>query len=134
MKVVLDTNVLISWVFGKGSAINLMVEEVLTGHQLFACDEILDEVSEKLASPRLQKYIDSERARQLVARYTSKATRLEVINHLQVCRDPDDDIVLALAVTAEADCIITGDNDLLILHPYQNIQIVTPATFTDKFL
>jgi len=134
LKVVLDTNVLISWVFGKGSAINLMVEEVLTGHQLFACDEILDEVSEKLASPRLQKYIDSERARQLVARYTSKATRLEVINHLQVCRDPDDDIVLALAVTAEADCIITGDNDLLILHPYQNIQIVTPATFTDKFL
>jgi putative PIN family toxin of toxin-antitoxin system len=111
-----------------------MVEALLTGHHLFTCDEILDEVNEKLTLPRLQKYIDSERAQQLVASYTSKATRLEVINHVQVCRDPDDDIVLALAATAEADFIITGDNDLLILHPYQNIQIVTPATFTDKFL
>jgi uncharacterized protein len=134
LKVVLDTNVLISWVFGKGSRINLLVEEMLADHQLFTCDEILNELKEKLASPRLQKYIESERAQQLVVHYTSKATGLEVLNHIQVCRDPDDDIVLALAVTAEADCIITGDNDLLILHPYQNIQIVTPATFSDKFL
>lgn len=134
MKVVLDTNVLISWVFGKGSRINLLVQKILTSHQLFTCDEILNELKEKLTSPRLQKFIAPEKAQQLVARYTSAATSLKVLNHVQVCRDPDDDIVLALAATAEADCIITGDNDLLILHPYENILIVTPSAFIDKFL
>jgi len=44
-----------------------------------------------------------------------------------VCRDPDDDHVLACAIAANVDCIITGDNDLLVLKHYRHIPIVTPA-------
>ena len=44
-----------------------------------------------------------------------------------VCRDPDDDIVLACALAANVSMIVTGDNDLLVLHPWQGIEIVKPA-------
>ena len=42
-------------------------------------------------------------------------------------RDSDDDVVIATALAAKADVIATGDNDLLVLHPYQNIQILNAA-------
>ena len=45
-----------------------------------------------------------------------------------VCRDPDDDKVLALAIAAKADWIISGDNDLLCLGRYAGIAIIPPAT------
>ena len=44
-----------------------------------------------------------------------------------VCRDPDDDEVLALAIAAQADLIISGDNDLLVLQQFNAIPILTPA-------
>jgi predicted nucleic acid-binding protein len=45
------------------------------------------------------------------------------------CRDPDDDMILATGVAARADCIVTGDNDLLDLKQYQRILIIKPAEF-----
>jgi len=44
-----------------------------------------------------------------------------------ICRDPDDDAVLAVAIAANVDFIVSGDNDLLVLKRYQHIPIVTPA-------
>jgi len=44
-----------------------------------------------------------------------------------VCRDPDDDAVLACALAAQADLIVSGDADLLVLKQFQNIRIITPA-------
>jgi uncharacterized protein len=46
-----------------------------------------------------------------------------------VCRDPDDDMVLECAVNAEAQFIVTGDNDILALGSFRGIRIVTPRTF-----
>jgi predicted nucleic acid-binding protein len=44
-----------------------------------------------------------------------------------VCRDPDDDEVLALSVATQADLIVSGDDDLLAMKEYQGIRIVNPA-------
>jgi predicted nucleic acid-binding protein len=49
-----------------------------------------------------------------------------------VCRDPKDDKFLNLAVVCEASCIITGDKDLLVLNPFQNIPVLTAAEFYIK--
>jgi len=51
-----------------------------------------------------------------------------------VCRDLTDDHLLSLAIEADADCIVTGDKDLLVLNPFRGIPIVTPAEFIKKFL
>lgn len=46
---------------------------------------------------------------------------------LPICRDPDDDAVLALALAAKVDWIVSGDDDLLVLQTFQGIDIITPA-------
>jgi uncharacterized protein len=46
-----------------------------------------------------------------------------------VCRDPDDNKLLEIAVVGRADCLVTGDEDLLVLDPFQGIPILTPAGF-----
>jgi predicted nucleic acid-binding protein len=48
---------------------------------------------------------------------------------MAVCRDPDDDAILATAVAGNADCIVTGDQDLLVLESFRNIRILRPAQF-----
>lgn len=48
-----------------------------------------------------------------------------------VCRDPDDDLVLATAVAAMADCIVTGDQDLLVLHTYRGVRMLSPREFME---
>ncbi len=47
------------------------------------------------------------------------------------CRDPDDDKLLETALMGTADCIVTGDQDLLVMSPFQEILIVTPRRFVD---
>ena len=47
----------------------------------------------------------------------------------QACRDPDDDKLLEIAVIGHVDCLVTGDQDLLVFDPFQGIPILTPAGF-----
>ena len=49
------------------------------------------------------------------------------------CRDPKDNKFLELAVAANASCIITGDKDLLVLHPFRNIPILNAVDFINRF-
>ena len=61
------------------------------------------------------------------------ALNLEPTVNITACRDPKDDMFLSLAVTAGADCIISRDEDLLVLHPFENIPILTTADFMRRF-
>jgi putative PIN family toxin of toxin-antitoxin system len=64
---------------------------------------------------------------ELLTRYLNVAIVVEPTALPQIVRDPDDDHVLACALAARADLIVTGDSDLLTLLNYQDIPIVTPA-------
>ncbi len=50
---------------------------------------------------------------------------------LKVCRDPDDDMLLETAILGRADCQVTGDQDLLVLHPFQGLNIIPPTRFLE---
>lgn len=61
------------------------------------------------------------------------AETISVTTAVTACRDPRDDKFLSLAFAGEADLIITGDDDLLVLHPFQGVSIVTPRQFLDSY-
>jgi putative PIN family toxin of toxin-antitoxin system len=130
---VVDTNVLISGAFGKGETINLLFNELFNKHQLLTCEEILEELHSKLDSPKLRRFIDQEVERVFISQFKSRCICLLLETHVEACRDPEDDKILSLAISASADCIVSGDKDLLILHPFESIPILSPSTFLEKY-
>jgi uncharacterized protein len=50
---------------------------------------------------------------------------------IKICRDPKDNMYLELALSGKADCIITGGPDLLVLHPFENIRVMSPKELLD---
>jgi len=126
VKIVLDTNVLIAALIARGVCHELL-EHCVVQHVLFTSEFILEETQEKL----IEKFgYSAELAAEAVSVLRLRMTvvtpsRLES----QICRDPDDDNILAAAVSADCDCIITGDKDLLVLKAYEGIEIFTPRDF-----
>lgn len=128
MKIVLDTNVLIAALISRGVCSGL-VEHCVQNHTIVASDFILNELAEKL----IQKFHhSSEEAQEAIDLLRSQ---VEIVRpgplESRVCRDPDDDMILATAITGAAECIVTGDNDLIVLSRYRNITILRPAEFAE---
>lgn len=129
MKIVLDTNVLIAALIARGVCHELLEHGVLQ-HTLITSDFILNEAQEKL----VEKFgYSSELAEEAIGVLRS-GMRVVSISRLEnpVCRDPDDDNILATAVAGNCDCIITGDKDLLVLKAYEGIDILSPRDFLTK--
>ena len=128
MKLVLDTNVLIAALIARGVCADLL-EHCVLFHSIVASDLILNELRGHLVGKFT--YTDQE-ADEAIALLESQ---VEVVTPKSldqpVCRDPDDDQVLATAVAAQAECIVTGDKDLLVLQSYEDIEIVSPGDFAD---
>jgi uncharacterized protein len=126
--ILLDTNVLIAAFIARGFCHELL-EHCIRQHDLVTSDFIIQEFQEKLASKF--KY-NPETVDQAVGLLLS---RMKVVVakplELPVCRDPDDDNILAAAVAGNCDCIITGDKDLLVLKQYNAIDILSPADFRE---
>jgi putative PIN family toxin of toxin-antitoxin system len=74
---------------------------------------------------------NAEDAAAVMAAWLPLPLRVAIKGAIKVCRDPKDDMVLECAVVAGAQCIVTGDKDLLVLNPYKGIYIVSPAEFLE---
>jgi putative PIN family toxin of toxin-antitoxin system len=126
MNLVLDTNVLIAAFIAKGFC-HTLVEQCLRVHSVITSEFILNELREKLTGKF--KYSDADE----IAVEALLRSRMRVVDptplESDVCRDPDDDMVLATALTGKAVCIITGDKDLLILKKFGDIDILAPSGF-----
>jgi putative PIN family toxin of toxin-antitoxin system len=126
MRIVVDTNVLISSFIARGSS-HRVFEHCIQHHTVVVSQFILDEPHKKLVNKF--KYT-AEIATEAVDLLRSK-TELVIPTALPspVCRDPDDDTVLATAETGNCECIVTGDKDLLVLHQFGSITILNPSEF-----
>jgi len=126
MRVLLDTNVLIAAFITHGACSELL-EHCARSHTVISSAALLQELEDKLVGKF--RFTRSE-TREVVVLLQSK---LELVQpaalQAPVCRDPDDDIVLATAVAGACDCLVTGDKDLLVLKRFQNIGILAPADF-----
>lgn len=133
LQVVIDTNLWISMAIGSRSVSHSMLRIINDPSiEIFISAELLEELTETLAKPRLVKYLSKERTSQLFDLIWLKARLVPVHTSLKVCRDPKDDFIINLAVSAGAHYIITGDNDLLVLNPVGEIQICSMSDFLDK--
>lgn len=130
MRAVIDTNVLLSALLWGGTP-RALLEQVRNGTvTLISSPALLAELARVLERPKFDVV--------LLRSNTSRAQTLAEVRLLAgvvdppplaqpVCRDPDDDAVLALALAAQADLVISGDDDLLSLNPFEGIPILMPA-------
>ncbi|MCY7333008.1 MAG: putative toxin-antitoxin system toxin component, PIN family [Pseudanabaena sp. CAN_BIN31] len=82
-----------------------------------------------LGRKKFEKYFSIEERVQFISKFFADAEIVEIQETIQACRDRKDDKFLELAVNSNADLIITGDQDLLVLNPFRNIKIITPSDF-----
>jgi uncharacterized protein len=138
MRVVIDTNTVISgflWGSYPRQIIDLVRTQEIT---VYTSSFLLQELSEVLSRPKFSQRIQTvieETTESLVNNYRNL---VKIVENYQVekivINDPDDDQVLACAISANADYIISGDQDLLTLKLYQNIPIVTAREFMKIWL
>lgn len=128
MRITLDTNVLIAAFIARGVCHQLL-EHCIRNHNLVTSDFILDEVREKLVKKFKHT---SEIADEVVNLLRSQ---MEVVTPVPlatpICRDADDENILATAVTGNCECLVTGDKDLLVLKQFQDIDIFSPNDFQE---
>ena len=127
MKIVVDTNVLIAGVVAEGLCRDI-VKRRLPACELFTSRALLAELAEKLHD----KFDLSPTDLPFLRIYEDQATVVKPKPLAKpVCRDSDDDEVLATALAAKAEIILTGDDDLLVLKEFQGIRILSPRQFTE---
>lgn len=128
-RLVLDTNALIRRLLAPTGVAAKAVDHALASGVLLLSGETLGELAEVLARPKFDRYV-SIADRQHFLRLLGGVARIVPISHrVAACRDPKDDKFLHVALNGEAEVIVTGDADLLVLHPFHGVDIVSPAVF-----
>ncbi|NCO83685.1 MAG: putative toxin-antitoxin system toxin component, PIN family [Nitrospirae bacterium CG_4_10_14_3_um_filter_44_29] len=129
MRVVLDSNVIIA-AFASRGLCSEVFEVCLSGHSIVTSEHILSEVKtnliKKIRLPEsivkdIMEYLRDEAERVNPSELTDSP-----------CRDKDDNIIIGTALSGNAEFIITGDEDLLVLKTYKGIDIITPREFWSR--
>ncbi len=131
-RLVIDTNALISRLLLPGSIPGQAVRKAVAEDQLLASDDTIMELADVLARPKFDPYMTVDERREFLRLFDRIAERIPIIHVVRACRDPKDDKFLELAVNGAAQLIITGDGDLLALHPFRGIDILTPAHYLTR--
>lgn len=129
-RIVIDTNIWISFLIGK--ALAGLHHYINSGRvQIIVCPDLLLELSDVLERPRIRKYIPSEKADEFFDLLDEVAVLVEPKNGLPLCRDPKDDYLLYTAIASHAHYLVTGDDDLLSMQQVGHTQIITFARFNE---
>lgn len=132
-RVVLDTNVLISAALIPASMPRRVVDSIFTANGvLLFSDETFSELRTRLQRTKFDRYVSSKSRVVYLARVRAVAEWVGIAGARLGCRDPDDDKVLEVALMGAADCVVTGDQDLLELASFRGIPILTPANFLER--
>ncbi|MFZ1799467.1 MAG: putative toxin-antitoxin system toxin component, PIN family [Chitinophagaceae bacterium] len=126
---VFDTNVLISAFLFKFSNPRIALEIAFANGKLTASLETYNEFKEVFLRSKFDKYISIEERLLSIEDFQQRIHLTELSETITTCRDPKDNKFLELAISANATCIITGDNDLLMLHPFRDIPILNVVDF-----
>jgi len=124
---VVDTNTLVSRLLIPNSVPAKAVSWALNNGKILVSDDTLQELAEVLSREKFNQYISIEDRQEFIRYFARICERVEIIRRIESCRDPKDNKFLELAINGNAEMIISGDNDLLVMSPFQNIKIVRPS-------
>jgi len=132
VRVVFDTNVLVAAFLTEGLCSGLLVRARKQAFSLVLCDDIIREFEGVLMKKFKLTTTDISEISAIVSEATS-----EILHKLSpipnICRDTNDDMIIACAIDGTADYIVIGDEDLLILKNYKDIVIINPRNFEALF-
>jgi putative PIN family toxin of toxin-antitoxin system len=133
-RVVFDTSSLIGAALQVGSVPHRALAHALSAGDVCASAATLAELEQVLLRPKFDRYQLRDIRMEFAALLRQQIHFLDVseadeANVQPPCRDPKDNKFLALSNVCEADALISSDADLLVLHPWQGVQILTPAAF-----
>ena len=129
---VFDTNVFVSAFLFSQSKPRQALDKAQDVGIILLSAAVFAELQEVLSRPKFNRYITLERRRKLIDNLVETIEFINVTEQISECRDPKDNKYLELAVSGKAQCIITGDEDLLILHPFKQIDILSVQKFLDE--
>lgn len=137
-RVVLDTSTLVSAALRVGSVPHQALLEALGSWDVCASVDTLAELERVLEKKKFDRYLDQATRQEFIALMRHRVHLFSVrdVDLTAVephCRDAMDDQFLALALVAEADVVVSSDEDLLVLHPWRGIPVVTPGEFVTRF-
>lgn len=126
---VFDTNTLISALLFENSTPRRAFVRALQEGDILVSAETLAELAEVLKRKKFRRYVTLEEVEAFLTALVKRAVMLDPDDEIRACREPKDDKFLTLAVSGSATCIVTGDEDRLVLHPFRDIPIVSAAEF-----
>jgi putative PIN family toxin of toxin-antitoxin system len=132
MRAVVDTNILIRAIIKPSGTVGPILRRLARAEfELVYSRALLEELLDKLALPRLRdKYSITDHAvTDLVALLALRAELVAPDFTVTVCRDPEDNKVIEAALAGRANCIVTADDDLLMLNQYEGIDFIVPREF-----
>lgn len=131
MRFVFDTNVIVSALLLEDSTSRRAFNLALERGKILLSFPVLAELDEVLGRQQFRKYVDEEDVRRFISSLVHEAEWVEVRTQVVASRDPKDDKFLELAASGQANYIISGDKDLLVLSPFQGTPILSPDAFVE---
>ena len=128
IRVVIDTNIWVSFLIGKTLA--GLRDKILHNHvAILFSDELFEELIEVVHRPKFRKYFSLEDIHELTTLLDMKVTFVKVKEHFFECRDAKDNFLLDICFAGNADYLVTGDPDLLELHSFRQTKILDYRSF-----
>ena len=131
-RIVADTNLLVSRLLLPQSLPAKAVRKAVDEGQLLVSDATLGELADVLSRAKFDPYVSLEDRQDFIRVLNRVAERIIVTAPIKACRDPKDDKFLEVALNGEANLILTGDRDLLTLHPFRGVDILSPREYLER--
>ena len=132
MRLVVDTNLWVSYLLKPNSLIAPQLDILQLEETLLYSRATLEELSDVLSRAKFAKYVDRKSVHAFMMAFVETGEHVTVTREIKACRDPRDDKFLELAVSGQADVILSGDDDLLALHPFEDIPILRMREFSER--
>ncbi len=133
LKIILDTNIWISQLFG--GIVKLNFHNIISSNkiELFVSDGLRNEILDVVSRPKIKNILKANKVSDLKVLLDRKAKSVNPTIKVVVCRDPKDNFLLSLCLESNADYLITGDEDLLVLKSFEHTRIIKLSAFMENY-